>query len=813
MRNERRLFIWVSFAIQRIKVGIELSVALCISISSFSATTAFAEETVRKGGEDANPSALVDEVVVTGTHIRGASLTPSSLFVIERVDIERSGYGNISELVASLTQSAGGGASQTTGTVNRNRANFNTGQGTGVNLRGLGTGATLTLLNGNRLSPSGQGTFVDISLIPLSAVERIEILTDAASAVYGSDAVGGVVNVITRKDFSGLETIARVGTVTSGSRREYTLAQLMGYTWGSGNVTVSLEHTDASSLRSADRSFIVPADGPHDLMPSQTLNSLVSSLNVGLTPSTSVNVDIMASKRHYDLKYFRRVLPPENSGDSIGLSAAAGLDHQFGATWLAQLIGTYSRDNTKNVSLDPSLPVTSRSRRTENEGLFQTWSSELRGSGSLFVLPAGDVRLALGMSYRSERQSYESATAAFSYSGTRDIKSSYAEVSVPVLGSDQNSSGQRVTLSAAGRIDEYSDVGRTTNPRIAMRWDIVDGFVASVSYGRSFRAPLFVDTITAPNFYSAYVLDVVDPRSVRTDGRTTTLTLNGPNANLKPERARSWSAGLEAKPTSMPGLSVSLNYFDIEYVDRVLALQTVTSTGFLVNESAFGAFVERNPSTERLMSALVPLLGGGFISNFNTAQFGITNINALIAQNTFGALFDGRTQNAAESSVRGVDFGTDFTHPTDAGDLRFNLSTTYLLEFSSRFTSSAPSLDQLNTVFNPLRLRIRTGLGWGRGPWNVDGFLNFANSYKDPVSTFTRGGDVSSWSTVDGRVQYEAGDDPESWLNGLVISLNAINVLDRRPPKILSTARQPAYDQENANPLGRFIALNLSKRW
>ena len=71
--------------------------------------------------------------------------------------------------------------------------------GAGLNLRGLGQRATLVLVNGRRLAPSGAGSFVDVSLIPLSAVERVEILTDGASAIYGSDAVGGVVNFILRR--------------------------------------------------------------------------------------------------------------------------------------------------------------------------------------------------------------------------------------------------------------------------------------------------------------------------------------------------------------------------------------------------------------------------------------------------------------------------------------------------------------------------------------------------------------------------------------------------------------------------------------
>ncbi|NJC00036.1 outer membrane receptor for ferrienterochelin and colicin [Sphingomonas trueperi] len=83
------------------------------------------------------------------------------------------------------------------------------------NLRGLGSDATLTLINGHRLPYDAVNQGVDISIIPLAALERIEVITDGASALYGSDAVGGVANLILRRDYDGLLTSARVGASTA----------------------------------------------------------------------------------------------------------------------------------------------------------------------------------------------------------------------------------------------------------------------------------------------------------------------------------------------------------------------------------------------------------------------------------------------------------------------------------------------------------------------------------------------------------------------------------------------------------------------
>jgi outer membrane cobalamin receptor len=99
------------------------------------------------------------------------------------------------------------------------------GYGAGVNLRGLGSDATLVLVNGHRLSPTGAGNFVDISQIPVGAIDRIDVVTDGSSAIYGSDAVGGVVNIRLRNDFDGAETRLQYGSMADGGPDEYGVEQ------------------------------------------------------------------------------------------------------------------------------------------------------------------------------------------------------------------------------------------------------------------------------------------------------------------------------------------------------------------------------------------------------------------------------------------------------------------------------------------------------------------------------------------------------------------------------------------------------------
>src|SRR5205085_1301234 len=111
----------------------------------------------------------------------------------DRHDIDRTGFATTQEVIRTLPQVFGGGVTDET-TINLTRdSTTNINRGSAVNLRGLGTTSTLLLVNGRRIAPSGfEGVFTDVSNIPLSAVERIEVLPDGASALYGSDAVGGV---------------------------------------------------------------------------------------------------------------------------------------------------------------------------------------------------------------------------------------------------------------------------------------------------------------------------------------------------------------------------------------------------------------------------------------------------------------------------------------------------------------------------------------------------------------------------------------------------------------------------------------------
>jgi outer membrane receptor protein involved in Fe transport len=192
----------------------------------------------------------LEEIVVTGSHIRGADAAGSKLIVIDRDQIDASGHGRVEDVLANVTQ-------------NFNRANaavdnpgfFNFSLGAEIQLRGLGGGTTLTLVNGQRQAASGwQGSFTDISSIPLSAIERIEILPEGSSAMYGSDAIGGVVNILLRRDFEGIEARVR-GSTTDSQATERTAALLVGHSGARGNVVAGFQFDDSDALQCSARAY------------------------------------------------------------------------------------------------------------------------------------------------------------------------------------------------------------------------------------------------------------------------------------------------------------------------------------------------------------------------------------------------------------------------------------------------------------------------------------------------------------------------------------------------------------------------------
>ncbi|WP_164272900.1 TonB-dependent receptor [Stenotrophomonas sp. B1-1] len=197
----------------------------------------------------------LDRITVTGSNIpRTNTETPSPVQVVTRQEIDRSGKTTVAEYLQTLTSDGAGSIPKTFG-------NGFAGGGAGISLRGLGAGSTLVLLNGRRmatygLADDGQKVFTDLSTIPLDAVERVEVLKDGASAIYGSDAIAGVVNIILRSDFQGaiLRGSYGVSGDGDGDAKKATLTAGTGDLSSDGwNAFFSLDVGKTDAIKISDR--------------------------------------------------------------------------------------------------------------------------------------------------------------------------------------------------------------------------------------------------------------------------------------------------------------------------------------------------------------------------------------------------------------------------------------------------------------------------------------------------------------------------------------------------------------------------------
>ena len=197
----------------------------------------------------------IEEITVTGSHIRKDTFTSSSpISVVDAGDIEGVGAVNTADLLARLPS--------VVGEANGSSRNVNEPQSSGLNtiaLRNLGASRTLVLVNGRRYvsgTSAGHGYGVDLNTIPTTMIERIEVLTGGQSAAYGSDAVAGVVNIITKKDFEGIAFKTQFGSSSEGSRDKTDVEFTVGRNFSdNGNAWFSFGYSDDDGLMDADRDF------------------------------------------------------------------------------------------------------------------------------------------------------------------------------------------------------------------------------------------------------------------------------------------------------------------------------------------------------------------------------------------------------------------------------------------------------------------------------------------------------------------------------------------------------------------------------
>ncbi|MEM9617059.1 MAG: TonB-dependent receptor [Pseudomonadota bacterium] len=756
-----------------------------------------------------------DIILVTGTSIRGIAPDSSPTRTFDRQDIQISGAATAQDFIQTLPQNFGGGSNAdiTGGLPNDGNSSFNIAGGSfgsSVNLRGLGSGSTLVLLNGHRLAPSsGIGDFVDISMIPASALERIEVLTDGASSIYGADAVAGVVNFVLRDDFDGVEASYRYGTVTEGGLTENRASATGGKAWADGNALIVYEYFNQGNLSAEDRLFSQDAVLPNDLLPSQERHSVLASLSQELTPSFEVFSDFLFSTR--EAVQFRtnptgglfRFAP---SSDSFNVSA--GGSWEVSDAWFVDFSGTYSEVQTESRQTGASVSI-----RDVDSNI---WTADARVSGDIFRMPGGEVKLAIGGHFRAEDfTNFDVDENEIDRQADREVYAVFGEAFIPLVGPTNSLPGvERLELNVSGRFEDFSDFGSTANPKVGVLWSPFEALNLRGSYSTSFNPPPLGRTgatdfqaSAAPTSFFNDVLDLTPGDPSIAD--VVVITAFGTDSNLDAETSTAFTAGMDFNEKwGRHDFVVNATYFDIEFENR---LGTTPVPG---NRIAFDApniafnnpelfpagTVIFSPTTEQINN-----LGSSLDTPF-VSLFGADPLNAEIIN------FVAVTRNLSRTIVSGFDFEIAYSFDSEIGNLFLGLDGTYLKDFQQQAADTTPLVEQVSTLFNPVDLRLRGRAGYNHNGLTANVFVNYTDGYR--VDNTSTAENIDSWTTVDVSLSYDTRKKFSSAvLNNTTVRVSVVNLFDQNPPATPSNPQFGifGFDPTNASPLNRFIALELTK--
>jgi iron complex outermembrane receptor protein len=738
----------------------------------------------------------LEEIVVTGTHIRGVSL-PSPVIEIGREEIDRSGYTSIADLMLSLPQNFGGGynAAGTVGNSQINSRYSDNPTGASVpNLRGLGPGSTLTLVDGHRMAAGLPGGGADISSIPIAAIDHIEVVTDSASAVYGSDAVAGVVNVILKRNYTGAETNLSYGFAPDGGGEEKRASQLFGTRWDSGDAFIAYEHVHQDAVDARDRGFASTAPEPNSLLPETQSNSVTLSATQKLTASTSVFVDGLYIARDADIFLTAPFFPaPAESPSSLHKYAvASGFNVDLPGDWKASVFGNVAQDETEETSSFLTTP--SATPRFDERFSGTSRGIEANANGGIVSLPSGEIRLAVGLGYRREGFSdtigTTSASLATAAAGDRNIRYAFSELSVPLVQHTQRAGLNSLDLVVSGRNERYSEFGGKTVPKVGFVYVPVSSTRIRATWGQAFRAPNLYDT---KGIQQLVLLDL--PNSVSSGGSSPVLLRYGGNPSLQPETANAWSVGADYSSPDLSGLQASTTFFDVKYSHRI---QSIANPYTALTDPLNAFFVTPSPS-----AAFAQSVYDGYppseIFNSTGAPFDPAGIHSIL---------DAREVNVASQTARGADLNVGYKIDAGANTALFFLNGTYL-DLTQQNTPQAPQQTLSGLAFYPSKFRLRGGATWKLNAWALTGTVNYLPRETNNQVTPIR--EVGSWTTVDATLRF--APSLEGVLSGVHFGLAVINVFDRNPPGILTTVQGLNYDSSNTNPIGRFVSVQISKEW
>lgn len=750
--------------------------------------------------DDTNPA-----ITVTGTRIRGAT-GPSPVLVMTRRALEEQGLPDMASISRIIPQNFTGGQNPGVAGGGDQGGYNNLNNATTLNLRGLGSDATLTLINGHRLPYDAVNQGVDISTIPLAALDRIEVITDGASALYGSDAVGGVANLILRRDYDGIQASARIGGSTGGGNVQQQYSGVGGARWTGGGFMAAIDYSKATPIYADQRDYT------RGLTPSQMLGSgyrQVSGVLTGhqdLANWVSFELDAELADRRSRKAVAYSVTAPVTTYGQISLpivrsySVTPSLHFKPGGGWEAILAMTDGESSTVSNAKRYINGLTLGRSAYDNH----LTNFEASAEGPLARLPGGEARLALGGGYRRFRLDFDVrstsggvTTISRDASERRESLFGYGELSLPLVGAANRMPWlDALRLSAAVRYERYAGIDEVATPKLGLIYAPHPGITLKYSWGKSFKIP----TLNQVNQARQAILLRANQFSTQPTpplpAGSTVLLVAGGNADLRAERATSSTLSIELKP--LDGLRIEASGFDIDYRGRIANAVSDYTTAF--TNPAAANFVSFAPSASQLQD----LIAGAPLGLEN--QSGQAYDPARVA-----AVVDASLRNTAREHARGVDIAIDYSAALRGGSqLQLAASASYL-DDKRQPVANQPYEGRAGLIFTPPHWRARASAGWQSRTLQFAAALNYAGSTLDrrrpPEST------VGAFTTLDLSGSFRPAID-HGVLANLELRLTVQNLLNEAPDPIRNpSAASIPFDSTNQSPIGRFVALSVSKQW
>lgn len=549
--------------------------------------------------------------------------------------------------------------------------------------------------------------------------------------------------------------------------------------------------------------------------------------------------------------------------DAYGVTGT--LTARLGSNWQLRVLGAYSESLTRsqswgfnndaltnalaasdpNVAFNPYNPSATNAATLAAITNYGTFGRAAQGlangraiiDGGLFNLPGGSVKLAAGIEYSLEMYRPQSGDTVLGgqnsgygglaiggyaivpsvapltrYDLSRNVKSAFGELVVPIFSGINGFGGMReLTVSLAGRIDDYSDVGSTFNPKIGVTWRPIKALRLRGAWGTSFNAPSLADTAAASPTRASYTyplayLPFLQPPSALVANGTypaanpyqTILVLTGNDPNIKPQTAKTYSLGFDLQPAAAPGLRLSASWWGINF-KNVISTPPITVQDLMYG--SYGRLFTLNPTTAQEAAAIASTQTGSATGN-----------RCYLASDCVYAILKNYKTNLGDFRMNGIDFSADYETPTGFGSISMGAAGTYELRRESRAGANAGWVNEFNMGGETPRFRIRTYLGGKIGGFQAQAALSHRSGYglPSPVGIPAQTS-VSGFNLVDLYFRQELKG--HGVLGNMSISLNIDNVFNQNPPEYRGVSSLGGLQGFiNGFTVGRVFQFGLKKK-